>query len=174
MTVRPTRQLGDPVLRSPCASVDRPDDPYVADVATDLADTLADWVRRTTYGRGIAAPQIGVSLRLLHLNLDEPRTLVNPVITARSATTWTPWEACLSFSLAFFCQVPRHTWVEVGYQSLTGETHLTRADGALAHVLQHEVDHLDGLLAVDRMTDPTTLCMRSEFERRHRTESPYG
>lgn len=172
MTVRPTRQLGDPVLREPCAPVERPDDPYVAEVTADLADTLADWVRRTTYGRGIAAPQLGVSLRLLHLNLDEPLTLVNPVITTRSASTWLAWEACLSFSLAFFCQVRRHTWIEVGYQSLTGERHVTRADGALAHVLQHEIDHLDGVLAVDR-TDPGTLCMRSEFERRHRTESPY-
>lgn len=173
MTVRTTRLLGDPVLRTPCTPVEQPADPYVAEVAADLADTLADWVRRTTYGRGIAAPQVGVSLRLLHLNLTGPWTLANPVVTARSATTWEPWEACLSFSLAFFCRVPRHTWVEVGYQSLDGRDHALRADGPLAHVLQHEIDHLEGLLAVDRMADPATLCMRPEFERRHREDSPY-
>lgn len=173
MAVRPTLQLGDPALRVPAAAVPEPGSPQTAATAADLADTLADWVARTGYGRGIAAPQIGVPSRMIHLHLDRPWTLVNPRITGRSATRWEPWDACLSFSLQFFCRVSRSAWVDVAYQSPDGTEHALRADGDLGELLQHEIDHLDGILAVDRMTSTTTLCMRSEFERRHRDESPY-
>jgi peptide deformylase len=169
MTVRPTLQLGDPRLRAPCTAA--PED--ITALTTDLADTLADWVRRTGYGRGIAAPQIGVGVRVLYLTVDRPWVLVNPVITARAETTWEPWDACLSFSVEFFCRVRRATWIEIAYRSVAGERHTLRADGELGELLQHEIDHLDGILAVDRMTDATTLCMRSEFEHRYRDESPY-
>lgn len=139
----------------------------------DLADTLADWVSRTGYGRGIAAPQIGVRKRLIYLELDQPWTLLNPRIIERSEETWEPWDACLSFSLSFFCRVRRHRQVTVQYETIEGDRQQVHAEGELAELLQHEIDHLDGLLAVDRMTDISTMCMRSEFELRHRDESPY-
>ncbi|TDC70784.1 peptide deformylase [Actinomadura sp. GC306] len=173
MAVRATVQLGDPRLRTSCTEIRDPGGATTAELATDLADTLADWVGRTGYGRGIAAPQIGAPVRLVYLHLDRPWVLVNPAIVARSETTWEPWDACLSFSLEFFCRVRRSTWVDVTYQSLNGERHDLRADGELGELLQHEIDHLDGVVAVDRMTSVDTLCMRSEFERRHRAESPY-
>lgn len=173
MAVKPTLQLGDPLLRRPCAEVSDPGSPETRGLVTDLADTLADWVRRTGYGRGIAAPQIGASVRLVYLNVDRPWVLVNPVITARSESGWEPWDACLSFSVEIFCKVRRSAWVDVAYHSPDGEQHTLRADGELGELLQHEIDHLDGTLAVDRITSVETLCMRSEFERRHRDESPY-
>ncbi|MEO3765145.1 peptide deformylase [Streptomyces sp. B8F3] len=173
MAVRSTLQLGDPALRVPAADVAEPGSPQTAETAADLADTLADWVARTGYGRGIAAPQIGVPSRVIHLHLDRPWTLVNPRIVGRSEETWEPWDACLSFSLQFFCKVGRARWVDVVYRSPDGGRHSLRADGDLGELLQHEIDHLDGIMAVDRMTSPSTLCMRSEFEHRHRDESPY-
>ncbi|MGQ4512747.1 peptide deformylase [Streptomyces sp. DW26H14] len=173
MAIRRTLQLGDPLLRTPAQPVTLPLSGEDRAVAGDLDDTLADWVARTGYGRGIAAPQIGAGVRMVHLRLDAPRTLVNPRITARSKTTWEPWDACLSFSVEIFCRVRRHTWVTVEYQSPDGVRHTVRADGELGELLQHEIDHLDGRLAVDRMTDVSTLCMRTEFEARHRDESPY-
>jgi peptide deformylase len=171
MAVKPTLQLGDPLLRTPCQDVR--DTNALEQLAGDLSDTLADWVARTGYGRGIAAPQIGASVRVIYVTLDSPQTLVNPVITAHSATTWEVWDACLSFSVEIFCQVRRFTWVDVAYQAPDGGRHSLHADGELAELLQHEIDHLEGVLAVDRMTSITTLCMRSEFERRYRGESPY-
>lgn len=173
MTVRETVQLGDPRLREPARPVEWPDAPGVAAAAADVADTLADWAERTGYGRGMAAPQIGVALRLVHIRIGEPFTLLDPVIVGRSEETWEPWETCLSFSVAFFCTVRRHTWVDVTYRSPDGRSHTIRADDQLGHCLQHELDHLDGVLAVDRMTGPASLCMRREFERRHRAHSPY-
>lgn len=173
MVVRPTLQLGDPALRTKAAPVAEEELDDARRMVDDLADTLADWARRTGYGRGIAAPQIGVGKRLVYLTYDDLGALVNPVISARSESTWQLWDACLSFSVAFFCRVRRNAWIEVEYQSLDGRQHGLRADGELAELLQHEIDHLDGVLAVDRMTSVDTLCMRSEFELRHRDESPY-
>jgi peptide deformylase len=102
----------------------------------------------------------GARQRLVHLAFYRPTVLVNPVIVARSEGTWEP-------------RVRRAVWVEVEYQSLDGRRCRLRADGELGELLQHEIDHLDGVLAVDRMTSVDTLCVRSEFERRHRDESPY-
>ncbi|MEO3755227.1 peptide deformylase [Streptomyces sp. B6B3] len=173
MTVRTTLQLGDPELRDPVPPIDEAELADAHPTAEDLADTLADWVRRTGYGRGIAAPQIGARQRLVYLAFDRPTVLVNPEIVARSEETWEPWDTCLSFSVSVFCRVRRSVWVEVEYQSLDGRRRWLRADGELGELLQHEIDHVDGVLAVDRMTSVDTLCMRSEFERRHRDESPY-
>ncbi|MEU6476731.1 peptide deformylase [Streptomyces sp. NPDC047017] len=173
MTIRPTLQLGHPALRSPAEELPLPLGPEAMELITDLDDTLADWRARTGYGRGIAAPQVGAGVRMVHCRLERPWTLVNPRITHRSETTWEVWDGCLSFSLDFFCTVRRHTWIEVDYRSPDGRSHTLRADGELGELLQHEIDHLDGRLAVDRMTDARSLCTRSEFELRHRDESPY-
>ncbi len=113
MAVRPTLQLGDPLLRAPCREVRDTDARQLRQLADDLSDTLADWVDRTGYGRGIAAPQVGAPIRVIYVTLGSLETLINPVITAHSDTT-------------------REVWTSI-----------------------------------------TTLCMRSEFERRYRSESPY-
>jgi peptide deformylase len=145
----------------------------VAGTICDLADTLAHWRETTGYGRGIAAPQIGVLDRIVYLHIDRPWPLINPSIIAHSDEFVTVWDGCLSF-LSIFCQVPRHAWVTVRYQDLAQRWHELRADGDLSELLQHEIDHLDGILTVDRMTDVRTLCTREEFERRYRDASPYA
>ncbi len=173
MAVRETLQLGNPVLQMPCAELNDLATREVDALAQDLADTLADWVHHTGYGRGIAAPQIGESMRMVHLPLDRPWELINPKIVARPESTWAPWDACLSFSAEIFCKVRRSTWIDVTYQSLDGHHHTLRADAELGELLQHEIDHLDGYLAADRITSIDTLFMRSESERPYRDESPY-
>jgi peptide deformylase len=167
-------QLGNPLLREVAEPVDDPGSLVAAAILTDLRETLAHWRATTTYGRGIAAPQIGVLRRIVFMNVDgnTPWPLINPSITARSPETMVVWDACLSFLCIFF-QVTRHTWVTVRYQNPAGEWQELRAEGDLSELLQHEIDHLDGILAVDRMTDVRTICTREEFERRHRYDSPY-
>jgi peptide deformylase len=174
MPVRDIVQLGDPRLRTPAEQVTDSASPAVAALLVDLADTLAHWRSTTGYGRGIAAPQIGVPRRVVFLNVDRPWPLVNPSIVERSSDAIVVWDACLSFPVAFFCQVARSSRVRVRYQDTTGASHALRADGDLAERLQHELDHLDGILAVDRMLDVKTLCMCGDFERRHRADSRYA
>jgi peptide deformylase len=177
MAVRTVLQLGDPGLRATASPVKYPLAPEIRALVEDLADTLAYWRDTTGYGRAIAAPQIGVNLRVIFLQLPggEPWPMVNPEITERSAEKIVVWDACLSF-LSIFMQVERHRDISVRYQDLSGERHEIRAgeERNLSELLQHEIDHLDGILAVDRITDIRTLCTREEFEKRYRSASPYA
>lgn len=177
MAIRTVLQLGDPGLREVAKRVEDPTRPEIRALVEDLTETLAFWRKTTGYGRGIAAPQIGVNLRVIFLRLpgEEPWPLVNPVITERSEGKIVVWDACLSF-LSIFMQVERHREITVQYQDLSGERHEIRAgeERNLSELLQHEIDHLDGILAVDRITDIKTMCTREEFEKRYRASSPYA
>jgi peptide deformylase len=177
MAIRTIRQLGDPVLREPCARVEDPASIATKELVRDLADTLAHWRSSTGYGRGIAAPQIGVPQRVIFLQLAgaEPWPLINPEIIERSEEEITVWDACLSF-LSIFMQVKRHRTITVGYQNLRGENLTVNAGDKrnLSELLQHEIDHLDGILAIDRVFDLKTICTREEFEKRYRESSPYA
>lgn len=177
MAVQNVLQLGDPRLREVALQVENPCAPEVAALVADLADTLSHWRTTTGYGRGIAAPQLGVPLRVCFLQLpgEKPRTLINPEIVERSPEKIIVWDACLSF-LSIFMQVERHREITVRYWDQQNTKHVLRAgdDRNLSELLQHEIDHLDGILAVDRIVDTKTLCTREEFEKRYRESSPYA
>jgi peptide deformylase len=177
MAIRTVLQLGDPGLREVARRVEDPCAPEIRALVEDLSDTLAFWRKTTGYGRGIAAPQLGVNLRVIFLRLpgEEAWPLVNPEITSRSEEKIVVWDACLSF-LSIFMRVERHRDITVRYQDLQGKWHDVDAgeERNLSELLQHEIDHLDGILAVDRITDIRTLCTREEFEKRYRASSPYA
>jgi peptide deformylase len=177
MAIRTVLQLGDPGLREVAKKVNDPGAREIRALVEDLSDTLAYWRNATGYGRGIAAPQIGASVRVIFLRLpgELPWPIVNPEITWRSAEKIVVWDACLSF-LSIFMQVERHREITVRCQDLRAEWHEVRAgeERNLSELLQHEIDHLDGILAVDRITDMKTMCTREEFEKRYRAESPYA
>jgi peptide deformylase len=177
MAVRTMRQLGDPVLREKCEEVKDASAPEIHALVEDLSDTLAFWRKNTGYGRGIAAPQIGVSKRVILLRLpgEDPWPLVNPKIVERSNERIVVWDACLSF-LSIFMQVERNRDITVQYQDLQGKTHEVQAGQLrdLSELLQHEIDHLDGILCIDRVTDLRTVCTKEEFEKRYRAASPYA
>ncbi|MHB8501109.1 MAG: peptide deformylase [Candidatus Acidiferrales bacterium] len=177
MAIRTLLQLGDPGLRQTARRVGDSTAPEIRALTEDLADTLAYWKKTTGYGRAIAGPQIGALVRVIFLQLPgaAPWPLVNPEIIARSPEKIVVWDACLSF-LSIFMQVERHREIAVRYQDLSGEWHEIRAgdEQNLSELLQHEIDHLDGILAVDRITDIRTLCTREEFEKRYRSASPYA
>ena len=177
MPVKTVLQLGDPLLRQKAAEVQNPAAPDVHALVQNLADTLAHWRSTTGYGRGIAAPQLGVLQRVIFLQLPgaEPWPLINPEIIQRSAEKIIVWDACLSF-LSIFMQVERHRQITVRYQNLAGDTLEFEAGGDrnLSELLQHEIDHLEGILAIDRVVDKKTICTREEFEKRYRDASPYA
>ena len=166
-------RLGNPLLRETCTPVEVP--ASAAEVVQDLADTLRHSRETTGYGRAIAAPQIGVLQRVIFLNVDRPWPLINPVITEKSEETIVVWDACLSF-LSIFMKVRRHKYVTVQYQDLDGATHVFHAgpEKDFAELLQHEIDHLDGVLCLDRVEDIRTICSKEEFELRYRNDSPYA
>jgi peptide deformylase len=185
MGIREVLQLGEPRLREKCARVEKPGAEEIRALIEDLRDTLAHWRVTTGYGRGIAAPQVGVLKRVIFLKLPgevgrrlgfgDGRALINPEIVARSEEKMVVWDACLSF-LCIFMKVERHKEVTVRYQDTLGEWHELKAgvEGDLSELLQHEIDHLDGVLCIDRVKDVRTIVTKEEFEKRYRMESPYA
>jgi len=177
MAIRKILQLGDPGLREVAAPVSDPASADIKLLVADMADTLAHSRATTGYGRAIAAPQVGSNARVVFLQLPgaEPWPFINPEITSRSDEKIVVWDCCLSF-LSIFMQVERSREVRIRYQDLSGQWQELRAgdDRNLSELLQHEIDHLDGILCVDRIVDVKTLCTREEFERRYKPQSPYA
>jgi len=168
LTVREVLQLGNPVLRERSARVE--DFSELHRLQEDLSDTLSHWRSTTGYGRGIAAPQIGVLKRVVFINIDRPWLLINPSITWMSQERMTVWDACLSYLCIFF-QVSRAEKIKVSYQDENGREKEVVAEGVLSELLQHEIDHLDGILAIDRVLDVRTICTREEYEKRYALKS---
>jgi peptide deformylase len=169
MGIRPIRLLGDPVLRTTCDGVDDATSAGVRRLVRDLGDTLDDFRAGHGTGRGIAAPQIGISLRVIVTRSDAPPVLVNPVITRRSRKKVTLWDDCFSFP-DLVVRVRRHLAVDVSYLDEGGRRRTYEAVGPMAELLQHEIDHLDGILAVDRAVDLKHIIYRSELERSDRAK----
>lgn len=173
MAVHRIRLLGDPVLRSKCAPVSRPRSLAVQVVADELRETLRDWQARHGYGRAIAAPQIGAPIRVIHIEVDRPWTLVNPEIVDVGDTDFTVWDDCFCFP-DLMVRVSRAYQVRVRYHDLSGRQHTIEAERDLAELLQHEIDHLDGVLAVDRATGLDPFCLREEWNRHWGAQGRYG
>lgn len=146
MTVRSLRYFGDPVLKNACEPVTRFDTP-IRSLVADLLDTVA------LPGRaGLAAPQIGVSLRAFSYDTDgRVGYVLNPELLELSEETHEIDEACLSVPELSF-PVPRATRAVVRGVDLRNEPVTVQGTGILAQCFQHEIDHLDGMLYLDRLT----------------------
>jgi peptide deformylase len=147
----PILLVPDPRLRARC----RPVGPGDADQVRALAPRMLESMYRAP-GIGLAAPQVGSALRFMVVDLQpedkpEPMVLVNPEILAASAETAVREEGCLSLP-GQYADVTRLAWVKLRYQDLTGARREVEAEGLLATCLQHELDHLDGVLFIDHLT----------------------
>jgi peptide deformylase len=173
MSVHRIRLLGDPVLRARCEPIAKPRSAAVRVVLDDLKDTLRDIRRRVGFGRAIAAPQIGAPVRLVYVELDQPWALLNPEIIDIGTDDFTVWDDCLSIP-DLMVRVMRAYRIKVEYQDLKGAEHTVDLEGDRAELLQHEIDHLDGVLPVDRPHGLDPCCYRAEWERFYRDQGRYG
>jgi peptide deformylase len=166
MTLLKIARMGHPVLTRVAQPVDDPTSEQVRRLIDDMAATMAD-----AEGIGLAAPQVYQSLRLiLFLDLDDrddaaprpPVALINPVIEPLGDEIVLGLEGCLSIP-GLRGIVPRYA--QIGYRGVTPEGKLVEreASGLHARVVQHEVDHLDGILYTMRMTDLRQLSFDSEL-----------
>ena len=155
------RYYGDPILRRRAMDVQRFDASL-----RDLASQMLEAMEREE-GVGLAAPQVGLDLRLqVALAMREPGdetaepvVMVNPEILERSHESWVYEEGCLSIP-GVRGDVTRPERVRVRYQDLEGAEHTIDAEGMFARILQHEIDHLNGKLIIDRTTLTQRLKMR--------------
>ncbi|HEX3176919.1 MAG TPA: peptide deformylase [Methylomirabilota bacterium] len=161
MAVLSVRKYGDPVLRRRAKPVEAVT-PDIKRMIADMVDTMYDEV-----GLGLAAPQVGISLRLMVVGDDEgreARALINPVIAEQGGEIVAE-EGCLSIP-GVFAPVRRAEWVRLEAQDDAGRPVSITARGLRARVFQHEMDHLDGVLFIDRL-DPVT---RDRIKRRIRKD----
>lgn len=148
--------LGHSSLRAPARRITRIDE-TVRDLARDMLRSMY-----AARGIGLAAPQVGVHQQLLVIDLDieeastPPLVLINPEVTGASASLNTYEEGCLSIPKVYL-DVVRPSTVEVSYRDELGRLRRLKADGLLARCIQHEMDHLQGVLFVDRVTDTQGL-----------------
>ena len=155
MAVREIRHFGDPVLKTPC-------DPIV-DFGEATAALVRDLLDTTELpGRaGVAAPQIGVSLRAFSYHVDgKLGYLLNPKLIEVSGEKRAIDEGCLSVP-GLWHQTPRFEFARAQGQNLAGETVVLEGNGLMGQMLQHEIDHLDGLVYLDRLLpEQRKLAMR--------------
>lgn len=147
--------LGDPRLHEVAAPVRREEMDTMRLVVEDLHDILFEFKARFAhYGafRGIAAPQIGVMKRLIYMYIDKPVVLINPVLENLSAEKMTIWDDCMCFP-NLLVQLERHESCTIKYLDMDWQPQVMHLKGSLSELLQHEYDHLDGILATQRAID---------------------
>lgn len=173
MAVRKIIRMGHPTLRKVARELSARElgSPEIARLLDDMIDTLND-----SGGIGLAAPQVDESVRLAIIEIpggasrygeieSMPLTVfANPKIEVVEPAAAGYWEGCLSVP-GLRGYVERPQFIRVRYQDLRGTRHVLELKGFLATVLQHEFDHLDGKLYIDRMTDPTKLMFEEEYLR---------
>lgn len=160
--IRPIIQLGDGRLRQKCLPVN-PIGPDTKKLFADLADTLRHFQAEHGTGRGIAAPQIGIPLRAVHIEYGRTHlSLCNPVIVNAGSTMMDVWDSCFSYWGVVF-RVRRHYSVVVSYDDLDGHKRELQAEGELSELLQHEIEHLDGVLAIDQLVPAGSIITWDEF-----------
>ena len=188
MAILKIARMGHPVLGRPALPVADPAAPAIARLIEDMVDTLVD-----AKGAGLAAPQVHVPLRLVLFRvppgremareesdggesdsapapaLESPTVLINPEIEPIGESMVEDMEACLSLP-GLAGMVPRHDRIRYRWTDTEGRAHECEARGFHARVVQHECDHLDGILYPMRMTDLSTLAFTSELGRSQAAE----
>ncbi len=161
MAVREILQLGNPELYRKSEEVSRDELESLKPVVQDLHDTLMAFREKYNTGRAIAAPQIGVFKRLIYMHIGTSLVFVNPRLVDKSEDMIELWDDCMSFP-DLLVKVRRHKKCRIEYRDLEWNQSDLLLGGDMSELLQHEYDHLDGILAVQRAIDGHSFALRSQ------------
>ncbi len=162
MSVLPIIRWPDPRLSTPCAPVGEPDD-ALRRLAADMLETMY-----AAPGRGLAGPQVGVLKRIFVMDVawregePDPMVFLDPEIVWSSPETRTGGEGCLSIP-GVLAEVERAAEIDVTWRDLAGARHARRFDGFAAICIQHETDHLDGLVTFDRVPPEARAALEAAY-----------
>lgn len=171
-------EFGNPVLRKSTKrlSVSEIKSAKIQELIKNMYYTL----EHKKYGVGIAATQVGISLAISVIDTKptptrpelkrEKLTIINPEITESYGRKKQMWEACISGS-KLYAKVPRFKSIKLKWLDELGKEHVKMFEGFTAHVIQHEVDHLNGILFVDKVKDPKTYITVSEYKKMKKKEA---
>jgi len=157
--VKEILMLGNPQLYEVCEEVRREELAQLPALREDLRDTLLAFREKYGAGRAIAAPQIGVRKRVIFRMLDTPILFVNPVLEFPDGEQYEVLDDCMSFP-GLYVRVLRHKRVVVHYRDEAWNERRLALEGDMAELIQHEYDHLDGILATMRAIDDKSLVMK--------------
>ena len=163
--VREILKLGNPALYEISEEIGQKEFPQVEAWVRDLHDTLMAYREQYGAGRAVAAPQIGIRKRLLYAYMGTPYVFVNPVLTFPDDETYTLMDDCMSFP-GLMVRVERHKRADIAYLDEHFAPRTMHLEGDFSELLQHEYDHLDGILATMRAADNKSLYleqMKREF-----------
>ncbi len=152
--------LGDDRLYQRSEDVQIEEKELIVNWVGDLDNVMNEIRSKYNFGRGIAAPQLGIMKRLIYVNIDRPWIIVNPTFSYKSEEMFEVWDDCMCFP-QLFVKVLRHKEIEMQYldENLTPQSIMLKDD--LAELLQHEYDHLDGILCTMRTIDDKSFKWRN-------------
>lgn len=152
-------QLGDPRLYEVCAPVQQNELPELKQAIQDMHDIIFEFRAKYNAGRAIAAPQIGVMKRLIYMHIDRPVIIINPVFTNLSDEMFEMWDDCMSFP-NLLVRLKRHKSLTITFLDENWKEQIWHVQDDLSELLQHEYDHLDGILATQRALDSQSFKWR--------------
>lgn len=160
--------LGNPFLREISTKIDDFQNTETIRDIEALKQALENFRRNNGFGRGIAAIQIGIRKRIIALNLGKGAFLVvNPQIVWQSQETFTLWDDCMSFP-DLLVKVKRNASITVEYQDDKGCQQVMKNLGkAESELLQHEIDHLDGVMAIDQAIEKRDIIYKTEYKKNY-------
>lgn len=165
LQAKPIKLLGDPALRRVSVPVEDFSSIEFTNNVNFLHATLAAFRHKYGFGRGVSAPQIGINQRFIALNLESiPNLIVNPELIWTSQQRFTMWDDCMSFP-GLLVRLERYKSISLRFQDENGRYQtLNNLEIATSELLQHEIDHLDGILAIDRAIDKNSIIIREYFD----------
>jgi peptide deformylase len=155
--------LGDPRLYQVCEPIQQNELPLVRDWVTDLHNVMQQIRARYHFGRAIAAPQLGIMKRLIYMNIDKPVVFINPELSGMSDEKFELWDDCMSFP-NLLVKVMRHRQITVNYLDEQWQPQQWQMTDSLAELLQHEYDHLEGILCTMRAVDDKAFMWRRDVK----------
>lgn len=163
--IREILKLGNPQLYEPSEEIVEEDFGFLPEWIEDLHDTLMDYRKKYGAGRAVAAPQIGIKKRLLYMFLDKPYVFINPVMRFPDNEKYILLDDCMSFP-GLIVKVERYKRADISYLDENLKPQTMHLEGDLSELLQHEYDHLDGILSTMRAVDNKSFYleqMKREF-----------
>ncbi|MEA5405315.1 peptide deformylase [Arcicella sp. DC2W] len=152
--------LGDPRLYEVCEPVSKKELPLVKEWVADLHNVMEEIRAKYNFGRAIAAPQLGIMKRVIYMNIDKPVVFINPVFENLSEERFEMWDDCMSFP-NLLVKVKRHKSLTIHYLNEHWQEQSWHMEDALSELLQHEYDHLNGVLCTMRAVDDKAFKWRT-------------
>lgn len=161
MAIKDILLLGNPLLNQVSEPVSEDEVVDAIAIGKDLEETMRRFREKHGWGRAISAPQIGVRKRVVYLQVDRPWLVINPEVSDESEEMIEIWDDCMSFP-DLLVKVRRHESFTMSWRDENWELHERRIEGLYSELLQHEIDHLNGILAVTRAVDGNSFALQSQ------------